>query len=232
MKPALVLSRAHRLVGVTVTVAALAGCDLSVSNPGPIEDTQLNTPTAVPAIVNGMSGDLSFALGNYVDRGALASFELMEAGNFIAEGEYSRGTLTPPDVNVDWANMQTARWTSETGLDRLKTTLGAGFETNANTPRAYLYAGFANRMLGENTCVAVIDGAAPASDTVYFVRAESLFTRANLLATALSNAAVATVAPGSDMYHFVVTAQGLGSCTITIADTTGNSVRIPTTVNQ
>ena len=52
-----------------------AACDLGVTNPGPIQDAQLDAPSAVPALVNGMSGDLSFALGNYVNRGALASGE-------------------------------------------------------------------------------------------------------------------------------------------------------------
>jgi streptogramin lyase len=46
-----------------------------------------------------------------------------------------------------------------------------------------------------------------------------------------SNPSVATVAPGMDKYHFVVTAQGAGSCTITIADSTGNYVLVPTTVS-
>jgi len=58
------------------TCALLFACDLTVTNPGPIGDAQLNNVTAVPALVNGMSGDLSFALGRYINRGALASGEL------------------------------------------------------------------------------------------------------------------------------------------------------------
>ncbi len=114
----------------------------------------------------------------YIDRGALASGELSEAGLFIPEGHYFLGQFIPQDVNADWGNMQTARWTAESGLARMKAVLGPGFESNVNTPRAYLYGGFANRLLGENVCVAVIDGGPARSDTVYFQRAESLFTRA------------------------------------------------------
>ena len=181
---------------VISSLALLAACDLKVSNPGPIADEELTNATALPALVNGMSGDLSFALGRYIDRGALASGELSEAGLFIPETHYFQGSFLPQDVNADWSNMQTARWTAESGLVRMKEVLGSTFDANVNTPRAYLYGGFANRLLGENVCVAVIDGGAAQSDSVYFQRAESLFTRAYTLATALNNTNVATAALG------------------------------------
>ena len=170
-----------------IALVALSACDLSVSNPGPIADDQLNVATAIPALVNGMSGDLSIALGTYINRSALAARELTHAGLFIPERHYYEGSIVPADDNVDWANMQTARWTSESGLVRMKQILGPAFETNLNTVRAYLYAGYANRLLGENVCVAVIDGGPAQSDSVHFTRAESLFTRAQQLATALNN---------------------------------------------
>ena len=176
--------------------ALLAACDLQVSNPGPINDAQLDNTTAIPALVNGMSGDLSFALGRYIDRGALATGELSEAGLFIPETHYFQGSFLAQDVDADWSAMQTARWTAESGLARMQSVLGTGFEANTNTPRAYLYGGFANRLLGENVCVAVIDGGPAQSDTVYFQRAESLFTRAYTLATALNNTNIATAALG------------------------------------
>jgi hypothetical protein len=173
-----------------------AACDMTVTNPGPIQDSQLNTPLAVPALVNGMSGDLSFALGSYLDRGAMASGELSQAGNFAAENQFFQGVIRPEDVNTDWANMQSARWSAEHGLERMKTILGSSFESNTNTPRAYLYAGFANRLLGENVCTGVIDGGPPQSDSVYFQRAESLFTRAYDLAQAQNDTVIPNAALG------------------------------------
>lgn len=181
---------------VVAAAVLVAACNFDVTNPGPLQDSALNTPSAVPALVNGMSGDLSNALGNYIDRGALASGELAEAGNFAAEQQYYIGVIRPEDVNPDWANMQQARWSAENGLQRMQTVLGANFEKNVDTPRAYLYAGFANRLLGENVCTGVIDGGPAQSDTVYFQRAESLFTRAYTLAQSLSNTAVANAALG------------------------------------
>jgi starch-binding outer membrane protein, SusD/RagB family len=188
-------TRSRWLVVVAAALAAV-GCDTSVTNPGPVQDSQLNTPSAMPMLVNGMSGDLSVALGNYLPREALASGELSDAGNFTPENFYAEGVIRPEDDIADWANMQSARWSSEDGLARMKTVLGAGFETDTLTPWAYLWAGFANRLMGENMCTAVIDGGPPESDSVYFQRAESLFTRAATLAQADKNTTVQTAALG------------------------------------
>ncbi len=193
------LLRARRTTGiaaVSLTATFAGACDFKVTNPGPLLDEDLNTPSAMPALVNGMGGDLSNAIGNYITRGALAGLELVHSGNFAAERRFNVGTIGPEDVNGDWARMQTARFVAESGLERMKTVLGAGFETNAITPRAYLYAGFANRFLGENVCEAVINGSARQPSNVHFVRAESLFTRALTLATTLNNTALVNAALG------------------------------------
>jgi hypothetical protein len=192
-------SRFHiiRRVAALAAVAAVAtACEMTVTNPGPIQDESLNVASAVPAIVNGMSGDLSLGLGDHIDRGALASGELVHSGNFADEGFFYAGTFTGLNANTDWAQMQRARWTAESGLRRMQTILGTAFEANVDAPRAYLYAGFANRTLGENMCSAVIDGGPLQSDSVYFQRADSNFTRAYTLATARNNTTVANAALG------------------------------------
>jgi len=172
----------------------LAACDFTVTNPGPLLDDQLNAPSAMPALVNGMGGDLSNAIGNYLTRGSLAAREVNHSGNFAAERQFATGVIRPEDVNGDWARMHTARWVAENGLVRMKAVLGAGFETNPLTVRAYLYAGFANRFLGENVCETTIDGGPRVPNTEHFVRAESLFTRALTLARALNNTTLANAA--------------------------------------
>ncbi|MHB1068735.1 MAG: RagB/SusD family nutrient uptake outer membrane protein [Gemmatimonadaceae bacterium] len=186
----------RRMAALAAVVAAATACEMTVTNPGPLQDAQLNTPAAIPALVNGMSGSLSTALGDYLVRGGLASGVFVAAGNYADEGQYYFGTFTGANVNTDWANMQRARWVAENGLERMKTVLGSTFEANADTPRAYLYAGFANRLLGENACAAVIDGGPAQSDTVYFQRADSLFTRAHAIATARNNTNVKNAALG------------------------------------
>ena len=174
--------------------ALLGGCDFKVTNPGPLLDADLNNASAIPALVNGMGGDLSNAIGNYLTRGSLAALELRHSGNFAAERRFAAGTIGPEDVNGDWARLHTARYVAEAGLVRMKTVLGTGFETNANTPRAYLYAGYANRFLGENVCNAVYDGGPALPNSSHFVRAESLFTRALTISRALNNTALTNAA--------------------------------------
>lgn len=174
--------------------ALLGGCDFNVTNPGPLLDDDLNNASAIPALVNGMGGDLSNAIGNYLTRGSLAALELRHSGNFAAERRFAAGTIGPEDVNGDWARLHTARYVAEAGLARMKTVLGTSFETNASTPRAYLYAGFANRFLGENVCNAVYDGGPALPNSSHFVRAESLFTRALTISRALNNTALINAA--------------------------------------
>lgn len=181
-------------IGGLVAAALLAGCDMKVTNPGPVLDEQLSSAAAVPALVNGMGGDLSNAIGNFLTRGALSGLELVHSGNFQAERQFFIGVVRPEDVNGDWARMHTARWVAENGLARMKTVLGTAFETNTNTPRAYVYAGFANRFLGENVCETTIDGGPKLPNTEHFVRAESLFTRAIAIATAQNNTALVNAA--------------------------------------
>ena len=193
--PILLTNLRRRTVALTLAGLSLTACSFEVTNPGPILDEDLNTAGAMPALVNGMGGDLSSAIGNYLTRGSLAAFELNHSGNFAAERQFATGVIRPEDVNGDWARMQQARWVAENGLVRLRTVLGTGFETNPLTTRAYLYAGFANRFLGENVCETTIDGGPRVPNTEHFVRAESLFTRAITLAraqnsTALLNAAL------------------------------------------
>jgi hypothetical protein len=165
-----------------------------VTNPGPLLDDDLNNASAMPALVNGMGGDLSNAIGTYLTRGSLAAFEVQHSGNFAAERQFATGVIRPEDVNGDWARMQTARWVAENGLVRMRTVLGTGFETNPLTIRAYLYAGFANRFLGENVCETTIDGGPKLPSSEHFVRAESLFTRAITLARAQNNTALLNAA--------------------------------------
>ncbi|AMW06241.1 RagB/SusD family nutrient uptake outer membrane protein [Gemmatimonas phototrophica] len=191
------LTKTRRAIGAAVGASLVLGaCDFTVTNPGPLLDEDLNSVSAMPALVNGMGGDLSNAMGTYLTRGALAAFEVRHSGNFAAERQFATGVIRPEDVNGDWARMHTSRWVAENGLVRMKSVLGAGFETNPLTIRAYLYAGFANRFLGENLCETTIDGGAKQPNSEHFVRAESLFTRALTLAraqnnTALTNAALA-----------------------------------------
>jgi hypothetical protein len=165
---------------------ALGACSnvLDVSNPGPIEDAKLQTADAVPGFVTGMSGDLSNALDEMVRISGIASDELAHGGSYTGEGLWYRGIIKPEDVNDQWALMQRARWVAEAGIERIKALPDYQYDTQAPAARANLLAGFANRLLGENVCSAVIDGGPVESDSVHFTRAEGYFTEALRIAQA------------------------------------------------
>lgn len=186
--------KATRLAAVAAAALALGACDLSVENPGPIPDAELNTAGAMPALVNGMSADLSVAVDLMARYGSVLADELAHSGNYAAEGYFYRGVIPPENVNDVWGDMQRARWVAEHGIDRLKEVLGSGFESSPLAIRANLYAGYANRLLGENVCDAVIDGGPKQPYTEHFTRAEAYFTEALRLAQAQGNTALANAA--------------------------------------
>ncbi len=127
----------HTIRGVALIAAVLAvGCDglLDVTNPGPINDADLNTPVAMPALVVGMSGDLSSALSITTIWGSVWSDDLFHSGTLGAPTIFARGVIASIDVNDWWGRAQRARWVAEQGIDRMKEVLGSGFEAYALTP--------------------------------------------------------------------------------------------------
>jgi hypothetical protein len=159
---------------------ALGACSdlLKVTNPGPIEDSKLQSPEAVPGFVTGMSGDLSNALDEMVRITGIASDELGHGGSYTGEGLWYRGVIRPDDIDGQWNLMHRARWVAESGVERMKTIPGFNYNTDALAQRANLLAGFSNRLLGENVCRAVVEDKPAQSDTVHFQRAEAYFTEA------------------------------------------------------
>jgi hypothetical protein len=173
--------------------ASFAGCSnfLDVTNPGPIEDTKLQTPDAVPALVVGMSADYANVYDEMVRITAIASDELGHGGSYTQEGLWVRGIILPADVNSHWSTMHRARFEAESGVERMKGFDGqSGFfyDKSIYSARANLFAGLTNRLLGETTCAAVFDNGPVESDTTYFSRAEKFFTESIRIATATTGA--------------------------------------------
>ena len=183
----------HRVVRWAAPAAlafTLAGCELDATNPGPIQADALDQPAALPSLVAGAGRDLAEALNWVAYTGAAVARELHPAGSTAAFGISVRqqvGKLADDDGDEWWNFSQRARWTAEDAVDRGKRVLGADAAKSATVAQALVWAGFANRHLGENFCEAVINGAAPEAYTVYFQRAEANFTEAITVATAANN---------------------------------------------
>src|SRR5690606_11993429 len=187
--------RSLRLIAAAL-LPLLAACNTDVTNPGRVEDEFLDDPAAHAALVAGMGRSVAQALNWISYTSAAVTREVHPSGStgsFGITNRWQQGELAPNDSDLDthWEQAQRARWLAETGSARI--------EKNENAPRellaqAYLWAGYANRLLGENMCEAVFDGSAPEPGSAYFTRAEQHLTRANELATAAGASGIATAA--------------------------------------
>ena len=177
--------------------ALVGGCQLDVTNPGPIQADNLNDPKALTAVVNGAGRDLAEALNWVAYTGAAVAREIFPAGSTGSFGITPRqqaGTLADDDGNDWWNQAQRARWTAEDAVERVKRVAGPSATSSATLAQALIWAGYANRLLGENFCDGVINGGPLEPSTIYFERAEANFTEAITVATAANNTALVNAA--------------------------------------
>lgn len=192
------LRRAAWTTAAAAAALTISACDVQVTNPGPIQAEFLDNKTALAAIVNGAGRDLADALNWTAYTGAAISRELHPAGSTGAFGisvQQQSGKLTIDEGGNYWDQAQRARWTGEDAVRRTKVILGAADAAkSAQTAQALVWAGYANRHLGENFCDGIIDGGAKQPYTVYLDRAEANFTEAITVATAAGNAGLVSAA--------------------------------------
>jgi len=187
------MRRAIYVTGTASLLAGVSGCALDATNPGPINADALNTPSALSALVTGAGRELSEGLNWVAYTGAAVSRELFPGGSSGAFGitvQQQNGRLTDDDGGDWWNRSQRARWTAEDAVARAKSALGSAAANSAVHAQALVWAGYSNRLLGENFCEGVINGGAPGPSTVYFTRAEANFTEAITVATVANNAAL------------------------------------------
>ena len=171
--------------GLVVAVFGMSACGdlLDVDNPGLIEDEALDAPDFAGALVEGISADFSRALNPGLAQFASVLALEMTSGQ-SDQGEHVIGYLDSDIVDRQgtFSAWQRARWVASAGVVRLKETLGTGYDSSIHAARANLFAGFANRLLGEYACFAVIDGGAAQDRSVHFEIAEDYFTEAARIA--------------------------------------------------
>jgi len=173
----------------------VGGCDFSVTNPGRSADAELDDPAARAPLVSGMKAALSSALWRVSFVGAEVTREYVQGGRIFTTKLPTRsGQLTREDISsAFWNYAVRARWIAEDGIRRFREH-DPDFDRSESSAEALIYAGFANRLLGENFCEAVIDGGAPEPRTVYFDRAERHFTEALGIATSIGRTDLAEIA--------------------------------------
>ena len=211
--------RIHHASTILLPAGALLvalACDTSVTNPGFPPDEDLDKPAAWPAIVVGARRALSDAIGSSSTTGgqllywgAAVSFEINPAGSTGSYGiptDVQVGFLNDATTSADWASSNQARYVPEAALARFKRVMpDTLFPKSPLVGQAYVYAGFANRLLGENFCQSVIPVEIPdslhyrvapgslGSHTLYFLRADTAFTNAIAVFTATGKTDTQTV---------------------------------------
>lgn len=182
-----------RIAGIFMLAVLFYSCDLSVDNPGSVEDQDLNNPEGIRAVVNGVQGDFANATttpggGGIYTSGALLSDELVHCGTWMPIRMLSDGVTinTEPENQSRWAQSSRARWTAENARTRIENTDGVPND-GEEMAKVTLFAGFANRMMGDNFCDAVIDGGERQDNSVFHERAVDFFSDAITLADNLGN---------------------------------------------
>ena len=190
--------RRVRFAAAILPLVALADCSFDVTNPGPVQEKFLDDPAAQVAIVNGAGRDLSDALNWISYTGAAATREIFPAGSTGSFGItvlQQQGILDEDESDVYWQRAQRARFEAEDGAARFKASLDAAdYAKNKNVAQILLWAGYANRLLGESMCDAVINGGPKEAYTVFLTRAEANLTEAMSVASAAGETALAQAA--------------------------------------
>ena len=146
------------ILGAVAFTVLLSGCDLfDVVNPGPIIDEALNEEAAGKTVLIGVAADVEVSVDAMAWLGGPASTDLDADATQPWLQDAGEGRLTVINAESSWNPMQLARWGAAAGIARLSETQSdAG--TNQYLTAAYIWAGWANRILGDNACIAVFGG--------------------------------------------------------------------------
>src|SRR5262245_49792161 len=174
------IARITRAAGCLLVGALLVSCDTDVINPGRVDDSSLFDKSAQTAMVTGAGRAVAQGMNWVAYTGAAVAREIHPAGStgsFGIAALWQNGTLDGSDTDLDthWEQAQRARWLAEEAVRRITE---AGPLNNNTSQQALLWAGFANRILGDNMCAAVIDGGPSQPNDEYWKRAEDDFTKA------------------------------------------------------
>jgi len=187
-----------RVGAAAAVVLGLAGCDdlLKVSNPGALQEEQLDDPALEQFIINGAIGEFQFAYLNYAFwSGVLADEVFTDHSNPVLR-EFSLHNFNDLDGTNElvYASLQRARQSADDATDRVKKMLGANAASSLNVARALIYAGYSYVLLGEGFCEAPVNLSAALPSTELLTRGIARFDEGITVATAArigTNAAAA-----------------------------------------
>jgi len=177
------------LTGAACALAASTACSefLEVTNPGAIEEKNINNPAYLSLLTNGVIGEFQPAYTSTSLYGAILSDEVSNWHGFsenieidnrsvgAGNGTASTGVYTP---------LQSTRFLADSAIGLVTEFLGDTASRDVRLARVQAYAGYAYVLLAENMCSAPLGiGRAYSSEELFAIAMER-FTAAIATATA------------------------------------------------
>ncbi|MFC1639443.1 RagB/SusD family nutrient uptake outer membrane protein [Gemmatimonadota bacterium] len=165
-----------------LAMVSLLSLSCEITNPGRLQDVFLNREEAWEGLVNGMGRSLADVLDEDALRSAVLAREVHPTGSGQIPIDQQLGTFH--EYGADWRYEHRARWVAEDGIRRLTGQAPHDDPPPEATPdpellaQAYLWAGYANRLLGELWCEAAIDAGEFLPSSAFLERAVDHFTSA------------------------------------------------------
>src|SRR5690606_29392661 len=110
-------------------------------------------------LVTGMAGDFANGLDDINWNTSVMMGDLAGTSAYLSRQRHWEGTVQAEDAD-DYNSVHAVIWVIDDGIARMKSVLASDFDNSALAAEAHLWAGFANRLLGETMCQAVIAGGA------------------------------------------------------------------------
>lgn len=194
------LSKISRVTRYAVMATVLAGsavaCDdfLAVENPGAIQEPQLNNPTYIPLMVNGVIGEFQPTWTWVTYYNSLFTDELRNNHVYFEERDIDRRFVSEFNGTYSffyYSALQRSVFMGDSVASRLTTLLADSASRDLRLARVLAYSGYNYIMLAENLCVAPVNLSAPMTPAQLFAAAIDRFTRAIPIAQAARTAAAA-----------------------------------------
>ena len=191
---------AQLLLGI-VLVGGIAACDLNdvlqVSDPSRYTDEGLDDPNALPAVANGVEGQLHFAMANIVIHTGLLSDELMHTGTWSGYEDSDQGRHRPPPGpgtaiastggNQNPGGLMSTRTAAQKAVERFQRVKQANpnFDIGRFMSQVTATEGWASLLIAQVECEGIATPGGPAvPDTDMYAAAITALTNAISVAQA------------------------------------------------
>jgi tetratricopeptide (TPR) repeat protein len=177
-------------VAVVALTFGVAACDLDsvleVSDPSRFTSDDLDAPIALPAVANGVEGDLHNTMDGMVQQTALLVDEFMHTGTWSGYEDADLGRIRPGvGTSVAQSALFGVRTAAAEAEERFIRVMGDSASRSPMLAQVATAAGWANLLIAMVNCEGVLEPLGPAvSDTAMYEGAIPLLQRAISIAQA------------------------------------------------